>query len=91
MGLHYSLRETSKFTNWTLINKEHSKPMRVVYNAVLIPSAMLIKASCSEAELVTSMSVKEVPNISRNPVTVPTIPNAKEASAMNHPTSAVCS
>ena len=61
--------------------------MRVVYNAVLIPSAMLIKASCSEAELVTSISVKEVPNINRNPVTVPTIPKARHASAMNHPTS----
>ena len=65
---------------------EHINPTKVVYRAVLIPTAINSSAFCKEAELVTSILEKAVPNIKRNPVTVPTIPRAKHDSATNHPT-----
>ena len=70
---------------------EHINPTKVVYNAVLIPTAINPNAFCKEAELDTSILEKAVPNIKRNPVTVPTIPSAKQDSAINQPTLVLCS
>ena len=67
--------------------RELIKPTKVVYNAVLIPTAISANAFCNVTELVTSTFANAVPNIKRNPVTVPTMPNARHDSAMNQPTS----
>ena len=68
--------------------REHTNPINVVYNAVLIPIAISESARCNVAEFDTSIFANAVPNIIRNPVTVPTIPSARHDSATNHPTSA---
>ena len=61
------------------------KPTRVVYKAVDIPRDIFTNAFCTDVMLVTSNSVKAVPNIKINPVTVPIRPNTKQDSAINQP------
>ena len=61
------------------------KPTRVVYKAVDIPRDIFTNAFCTDVMLVTSNSVKAVPNIKMKPVTVPIRPNTKQDSAINQP------
>ena len=66
---------------------EHIRPINVVHNAVLIPTAISDNAFCKVTAFDTSTSANAVPNIIKNPVTVPTMPSARQDSDINHPTS----
>ena len=66
------------------------KPTRVVYRAVDIPKDIFINAFCTDVILVTSNSLKAVPNIKMKPVTDPIRPNTKQDSAINQPGEKSC-
>ena len=67
------------------MTNELIKPTRVVYKAVDIPRDIFTNAFCTDVMLVTSNSVKAVPNIKMKPVTVPIRPRTKQDSAINQP------
>ena len=67
------------------MTNELINPTRVVYSAVDIPRDIFTNAFCTDVILVTSNSVKAVPNIKMKPVTVPIKPNTKQDSAINQP------
>ena len=67
------------------MTNELISPTRVVYSAVDIPKDIFINAFWTDVILVTSNSVKAVPNIKMKPVTVPMRPRTKHDSAINQP------
>ena len=67
--------------------REHTRPTNVVHSAVLIPTAISDNAFCKVTAFDTSTFANAVHNIIKNPVTVPTIPSARQDSDINHPTS----
>lgn len=64
-------------------------PIKVVYNAVPMPDAIVDIAFCNVEVLDTSIAPKTDTNIIRKPATVPNIPNDKHNSAMNQLTGTI--